>query len=71
MFDLRLNASAWFQFQVLMNEIFKVIPANYMKLINNGKMDSSQQRIEERIKMLSFKTKDFYGGRNIHRYVQS
>ena len=54
MFDLRLNASAWFQFQVLMNEIFKVIPANYMKLINNGKMDSSQQRIEERIKNAQF-----------------
>lgn len=49
MFDLRLNASAWFQFQVLMNEIFKVIPESYMKLINNGKFDGIQGKIENQI----------------------
>lgn len=49
MFDLRLNGSAWFQYQVLMNEVFKAIPDNYMKLINSGKMDNIQQKIDNSV----------------------
>ena len=54
MFELRLSGSAWFQFQVLMNEIYKQIPSNYMRLINNGKLDSIQQSVEARINEGSF-----------------
>jgi thymidylate synthase (FAD) len=54
MFDLRLNGSAWFQFQVLMNEMFKVMPKSYMDLINSGKLDNIQSNIETNIQSGDF-----------------
>ncbi len=52
MLDLRLNNSAWFQFQVLANEIFNIIPDNLKSLIDNPtnpKLANRAEKIQEMI----------------------
>ena len=53
MLDLRLNNSAWFQFQVLANEIYKVLPDNMKVLIDNPsnpKLGNRSENIETMLK---------------------
>jgi thymidylate synthase (FAD) len=46
--ELRLNGSAYFQFQVLAAEIWKQIPDNYKDLLDNGKLKSQFETIDNK-----------------------